>query len=67
MVGKTSVIDESWSSITGVLKEGVGDSLALKPIEESCIITVVLKEGDVVVGDSLALVAIATYKGQRVR
>ena len=28
-------IEESWSNIAGVLKEGVGDSRALAAIEES--------------------------------
>ena len=64
MVGKTSAIEESWSIITGVLREDVvviGSSLALAAIEESwSVITGVLKEGVVVVGDSLALVVTDT-------
>ena len=62
MVGKTSAIEESWSIITGVLREDVvviGSSLALAAIEESwSIITDVLREDVVVVGSSLALAAI---------
>ena len=54
-----SAIEESWSVITGVLKEDVvviGSSLALAAIEESWSnIIDVLKEGAVIVGSSLAL------------
>jgi len=67
VVGRASAIEESWSNITGVLKECVvvvGSRLALTVIEESATeeswgnITGVLKEGDVLGRSSLSLAAI---------
>ena len=62
-----AAIEESWSIITGVLKEDavvVGSSLALAAIEESWrVIIVVLRTGIVVVGDNLEL-AVTVTKGR---
>jgi len=56
LVTRTSATEESWSIITGVLKEHVV-VVTLAATEESCV-TDVLREDVVVVGNSLALVTV---------